>query len=66
MKRIIFLLSAVGLLGIDLLLMRGAGPAAGQEVKSTKMVPGPWFVAKVGDTMVRRDSLGSVSTLSVI
>ena len=31
-----------------------------------KKVPGPWFVAKVGDTMVRRDSLGSVSTQTVI
>jgi hypothetical protein len=31
-----------------------------------KMVPGPWFAAKVGDTTVHRDSLGQQNIRKVI
>ena len=67
-------LSLVLLLGlIPGLLPAADAPPAGQQAKrpepkpaAGKMVPGPWFNAKVGDTMVHRDSLGTVSTRTVV
>src|SRR5262245_59461073 len=59
------LLAFVMVASMTLLSLAAPAPKAPPPKADDKMVPGPWYSAKVGDVLLKRDSLNQSSTWKI-